>query len=408
MVISLPMFPAGARFAGRFSTVSVGSFFAMLAFWLIIRRDTLERKDLRCALLCFAIAMGIKLSAVVAAPILVLLILNRYDWKITKENLKIWLSESLLAVVAMVFFISPAILFYPFATEQAKASINVILNYMKANQSYSSINSLFDVISFTNYDIIGVLFCILLVALVGVGIYGVFVKKSKDLYLKDYIVIPVGFAAGLLYLCITVNTALDYRYMYANAILFVAPMGLIVLQHIVPRKETIKNAFIMGICIICTIGQLLYIRNQDILLNYTILAQKSEQQIETIRPIKEAIEKTGLQSVAMLSDYRSPYMVYNSFENDNVIYSYCIWDNLHEWQLEDTNIIMLSKLAQGSQPEQAFDEAVASFDEQKKENAYADRDARKQLIEQGVFNQKNWIKIYEDEFSYVFVREDAV
>ena len=39
---------------------------------------------------------------------------------------------------------------------------------------------------------------------------------------------------------------------------------------------------------------------------------------------------------------------------------------LHEWQLEDTNIIMLSKLAQGSQPEQAFDEAVASFDEQKK------------------------------------------
>ena len=65
VVISLPMFPAGARFAGRFSTVSVGSFFAMLAIWLIIRRDTLERKDLRCALLCFAIAMGIKLSAVV-------------------------------------------------------------------------------------------------------------------------------------------------------------------------------------------------------------------------------------------------------------------------------------------------------------------------------------------------------
>lgn len=409
VVICLPMFPAGAHFAGRFSTVSVGAFFSMFAIWLVIRNDTLTRKDLRLALLSFAVAIGIKVSAVVAAPMLALLILNRYGWKFNSENLKLWISECLIVVVETLFFISPAILFYPFMQTQARASIDILWSYMQKNQSISEINNPFELISHTNYNWISWLFCILLVVMFLIGFLGVFKDKRQDLFLKDYMAISIGLVIGVLYICLTINSGVDYQYMYCTAISFAIPMGLVILQHIPKVHDSLLKYGIAMVCTICCISQLFYIRNNDILLSYLIPVKSVKDQIETIEPIHDAISDLGLDTVVMLADYQAPYMVYNSLESKNFLYRICVWNNdLYAYTDEQINVILYSKLAPGSKSDEEFQNMISTYDPVLAEAAIQDRNARKLLVDQGIFNQKKWVKIYEDEFSYIFVREDVV
>lgn len=409
-VICLPMFPAGAFFAGRFSTVSVGAFFCMLSIWLVIRKDALARKDLRLALFSFAVAFGIKMSAVVAAPMLILLILNRYEWKWNLENFKIWISEALLASLAAVFFISPAILLYPFAPIQAENSIYSLKYYLNSTQTVSKIESMFELISYTNYDWISGLFCLLLIILVGIGLWGIYRKRQKDVFLKDYIAIPVGFLIGFLYLCLTIHSGITYRYMYATAISFAIPMGLITLQYI-PRisAKVVKN-FIIGVCIICCLSQLAYVKRGDYrtLLDYVSTIQAAKSQIATIEPIQNAISNLNLDSLVVLADYQAPYMAVNPFESENLAYRTCVWDDLHLHTDEKINVILYSKLALGSKSEEEFQNTIAAYDSTAREAAVQDHEARKMLVEKGSFNQKQWTKIYEDEFSCIFVRNDVI
>lgn len=407
-VISLPMFPAGAHFAGRFSTVSVGAFFSMLSIWLIIKNDILTRKDIRLALLSFAVAIGIKMSAVVVAPMLVLFILNRYNWKFNKENFNVWIPECLIAVVEVVLFISPAILFYPFMQTQARASIDILWSYMQKNQSVSGASNPFEIISYTNYDWVGYLFCILLVIMFIIGFWGVWKNKKQDLFLKDYMSIPLGLAIGILYLCFTIHSGVEYQYMYGTAISFAIPMGLVILEHIPKVHNSVRKYGVAMVCTICCIGQIFYIRNNDILLSYLIPVESVKDQIETIEPIHDAISDLGLDTVVMLADYQAPYMAYNPLESENLLYRTCVWNDLYAHTDEQINVILYSKLALGSKSEEEFKNTIATYDSAAAEAAIEDRNTRKLLVNEGIFNQKKWVKIYEDEFSYIFVREDVV
>lgn len=412
VVLLMPLYPSGAYYAGRFGTVNQAAFFSMLSLWLVIRNDELTRSDLRWALLAFAAAMGTKASAVVAAPLLALLILNRYRWKFTRANFRVWIPEIVLAIAAMVFFMSPAVILAPFAWEQAKGSARAIGSYLLANQNAGGMENPLNILSYVTFRWTAVLFALLLVGLAGIGAYMI-KRGEEELVWRDYLVIPAGFFVGILYLVLTIKTGLTYAFSYGTAISFVLPMGLLCLERLVPRKHKLRTLLVPIAAIFLVVIQLGFMDKQvkhqrhDNIFRYFQAAEESKAEVEKIASMRRAIEAEEMESVTLFMDYQSPIMLYNSYDYDNITYSQTIWNDLGTATTPDTNLLILSKKSAGFQSEEKFQTGISNYDEAQKAAANTDRESRVSLVDQGVFMGEAWDMIYEDEYSYIFVKNDS-
>lgn len=406
IVIAMPLYPAGGYYAGRFSTVSVVAFFSMLAMWLVIRKDALTRKDLRWALLAFAAAMGIKASAVVAAPALALIILNRYDWKVTLKNCKLWLEEIVIALVALIGFASPAILLFPLAPNQAYSSLKLLGSYLLGNQTLQGTFDPMALISYSTFQWTAAVFILLLSGLAVWGCYSIYRQKKAEMIWRDYVALPAGYGIGVLYLCLTVHSGLAYQFMYATAISFLLPFGLLLLEKFSARRG--GNFFIICACVVCCIAQLFYIQQHadSGLLAYSHDIASQIEKIESTKDVRSAILEADLDEVAFLADYQSPYMAYNPYEDHNLAFSCTMWDDLSNWKDFDCNVLLLSKSARGFLDESSFQQQISNLDLVAADTARRDREERTRLVDTGEFNDHLWNLAYEDKFSRLYIRAD--
>lgn len=406
IVILMPLYPTGGFFAGRFSTVSVVAFFSMLSLWLIIRKDTLNRQDLRWALIAFAASVGIKASAVVAAPTLALLILNRYNWKITLENCKLWVGEIFISLGALAGFASPAILLFPIAPDQAKSSLWLFHYYFEKNQA---LQGSFDPIAQISYSMFRWVAVILIVLLVGLAVYGGYSiwwqRKTENVW-KDYVALPMGYGMGILYLSLTVHTDVVYQFMYSTAISFVLPFGLLLLGKFSAHKA--GNIFIACFCTLCCVFQLSYIQGDTKIniLSYSRDVANNADKIKAALVIQNVVHEVCHDEIIFLADWQSPYMACNQFDDQNVTASYVNWSYVQDFEIPGINVILLSKSAQGFLAEEAFQQQIAGLDPITAESVRQDREERTRLVQTGEFNDQLWNLAYEDEFSYLFIRAD--
>lgn len=409
IVLLMPLFPTGGYFAGRFGTINQVAFFSMLSVWLILRNQIFTARDLRISLLAFAVAMGTKISAIVVAPMLILLILNRYNWKLNFTNVKVWIKESFIAFIAMIFFISPAIIIFPFAKQQALASIKLVFSYAVNNQNIGNFLNFIENIKYTYFDIVGyVLIALSFLALIW-SIKNL--KYKKDLIYKDYICIFSGYFIGIIYLALTITTGKVYSFSYATSISFALPLGIIFVEHIPFKKEKIKKSIVILSSIVLLFLQISFIirlciqpqnNKVDNIAKYFNEYSISRNQVNLLDDMQNAIEQLNMESITLFMDFESPILVYSSYDYDNIAYSETIWNNLGTINSENANIYILSKKAIGFQSDEEFNNILSSYSEQDKKIAITDREYRNSLLENSSSTGSEWKLIYEDEYSYIF------
>lgn len=412
VVLMMPLFPAGCEWAGRFSTVPQVAFFSMLSIYLVAKNEVLDRKRLRYALLAFAIAMATKVSAVVTGPLLVLLVLARYHWKFSWVNIKVWLQESLLAVVIMIVLMCPIVVFAPMYPEEAKASIDILLYYWTNNQGAADIFYNFKrCIMFTNFKGMAVLLNICLLLLILQGIIRI-KKEGKKIIYWDYILLPIGYYIGTFYLYATIGSGIMYVFMYSTAISFVLPFGVLLLENMESGKRK-GELCIRLVTILCCWFQISFMGNA-VQKNaaYNIFAyyqngMQSKERVENIRNMEKAVEELGMSEVNCYVDHGKMCNFYNAMEHDNVGLMEIVWDDWGNRTNNKVNLLALSKDSVGFYEDEMFEAVFANAEPQQQESMIADRRIRQELIEYGKFLDLDWELVYEDGDSYIFVRIDS-
>lgn len=407
VVFLMPLFPAGGYLAGRFGTVSQTAFFSMLSMYFVVKSDVLERKSLRYALCAFATAMAVKVSAVCMAPLLCMLILSRYRWKFTKDNIKIWTQEIALAVFVMIFLMSPAIVLWPWNSGNARASLYALMGYWKANQTSEGnfAENFIGALSFTTD--IWLMWCMLaaLLLLVLAGIMG---RKKGHTKYQDYIVIPFGFFAGMFYLSWSVGTGAIDIFKFATAVSFVFPFGLLVLEQFIMPDRKIQKFCIAGCSVILCLMQIGFISEQIRsgdpynILRYFQESEDHKDKIGKIQEMEMAVDRLCLDQVNLYIDYLAPLTFYCAQEHENLGNTLTIWDDMGSTDYEEANVIVLSKQSTGFLEEQEFLSEIGRLDEAGKAKYKQDRAKRNELVQKQMYLGKNWRLIYEDDESYIF------
>ncbi len=412
IVFLMPLYPTAGEFAGRFSTVPQVAFLSMLSIYLVIKKDLLDRKSLRNAMLIFALAMATKVSAIVTAPLLILLVLSRYGWRFTWTNIKVWITEGLLAVVVMLVTMSPIIALAPLDFEMAAQSWDMLLSYWLSNQTKGDV-----AVNFTN----SILFTyspgmalVLEGGLLLLAAYGMRqIKKNKyEIYHWDYVILPIGYFIGVIYLSFSIGNGFLYVFMYATSISFILPFGLLLLDHIKVSKERLLNALIVFVTIGISVWQIAIIggriekKQTYNVFNYFQKGIVSKQDIANMRNMEEVVSQLDLPQVNYLIDSYSIINFYNSFEHDNVGYALTIFNNFGTIALEDANLIVLSKKSVGFYSDSDFKKAISQMDTETQEQYRIDRETRITLVETAQFLDQNWTLIYEDDNTYMFARLD--
>lgn len=409
VVLLMPLFPAGGHYAGRFSTVSQVAFFSMLSIYYIVRNEVLLAKDLRKALVAYALGMATKVSAVAVAPILILLILSRYNWKFTYANIKVWIRESILAVVIMICAISPVLVVAPLASKQARQSWEILQRYWTSNQGESDfINNLIQSLCRTLPFWLVLVLHVLLILLVSKQIIRCIRRKQVQ---WDLIWIPVGYIIGIIYLCATIPTGARYVFIYETAFSFFMPFGLLCFD--IKNLKDMQNKFFYKCMVTVCLGfcflQLTHImvmvgeKKEINILSHYQKAKNSEVSVEQILKIEKQISQLNLEKINIYADYKGPYSAYSKYEHKNVETCIWIWDNLG--RALDANVLVLSKSSVGFYSDEKFDIHIKTYSELKKDTAVEDRKIRKNLIKENIFNSELWELIYEDDHSYVYVKQ---
>lgn len=397
VVLLLPIYPAGAYWAGRFGTVNQTAFFSMLSVWLIIKHDELDRKKLRSGIMTFAIALATKVSAIVVAPLLVLLVLLRFKWKFGFKNILIWFQEGILAFAVFIVCMSPALALAPINLDRARDSWNILLTFFTNNQGTANIMANFKgMIGMTTWNIFYYFMCAGLIVLAVNEIC----KRKK---IGDYTIFLAGYIIGILYLCGTIPTGSTYVFMYSTAVSFVLPLGILAFE-LLEKRLLISVASVM-----CISLQMFYCGNKVLrkgsynIYEYYQRVNDNEDIKDEIYIIKQLIEDAaGDGEISYIIDYQGPYGFLTSLENNRVIFDAIVWDDLPSWQEMDFEFMVLSKNSAGFKNEEDFESEIQSFDQERRNNAIIDREIRQQLSKNKIAFGYQWDKIYESERLYIF------
>lgn len=390
-IFLMPIFPTGAYFAGRFGTNPQTAFFSMLSVWYVLKNSKIDTIDLRKVLGSFALAMGTKTSAIIIAPILILLVLERYGWKFNKRNIVIWIRESFFAFILMVFTISPAILLAPFNIQNATNSFNVLYSYVSQRSGSADI-----ILNFGGF--IGESYFLMAAVLLFLGL--IYLSATQK-YKRDFLWLFCGSALGILFLCRTIDYGSMYIVIYGFAISFVLPLGLIALEYINVKDIKIKSRIVSVICCLMCVQQLFFIGGKVIRNDsYSILAYYDYymNNVSAYNARHNALLDNNNGNIIVFVDWSVPAIV-SSLGHEDITY-YTIWNDLGVYNQEVNNIVLDKKCDAMTKTQeelqQILDENENSLS-QSKQLRMNDFYARQSLVYNNRLFDSEWKLYYEDE-----------
>lgn len=220
-----------------------------------------------------------------------------------------------------------------------------------------------------------------------------------------------GYCTGTFYLCYSIPTGASYIFIYATSFSFVISLGIIGYTRIKGNK--LGKKIIICICILMIVMQGIKIidisKKRETIdpLAYYKSWNENREKISEIQQLREYMLPIIKERESYcLIDYLGPMEFISSLERNSTVTENVIWDNLAEWDMSDTDFIVLAKQSRGFLPQQEFDKEVNDMDEGNKKIAIKDREMRQNLIHNEVINEKSMKKIYESDWIYVYVDED--
>ncbi len=395
----MPLFPTLNFYSSLFSCNPHVAFFGILAVYLIAKNREVSDSDLRWSLLCLAVAGGIKITAVLILPIWGLLLLNRYEWRFSVNDVKKLSLNGLVFFALCVFFISPQFYIGIFKKEY----LNNILTTLSWATSFGSEGDSSFLVNIKNgvmkstyfipvYFVLFVLF-ILLICRGSVENVDSKEKRTFSGILKnDFFCYLLGYAVAVVLLCLKIQHGTLFITYYYTAICFVLPLGLVYLEKI-KGKKIILVSLLLAQCLFIGVKVSSYASDSFFAYydRYHDLKESgSMNEILYLRDkIFDGLEEKN-EEIKVAFDGASPHFV-NPVKHQNA-QIYTIWQDFAQQSktIEPDAIVMVKDW----------------LSEQYRSDHYEDYMARMEFVHTGRFHNSYYVQAANTENYLLFLKED--
>lgn len=395
-------FPTTAYFSMRFGTVAQVMFFSSLSFYLTARKQHFEKKDLTWIAITLAAAGGTKLSGLLISPLIALILLDRFKWKINKKNLKAGVHFISIFLPSLIFFSNPKLFFAPFSPSIWKSySQTMSEQLIKVQTNFGDTTSVTEKIKQAISGSASVDIYIFPILISGLLFQSITATNKKKYYKRDFLYIAITLILAAAYLIHKVQMGCHYITIYYTAVSFLLPIGAFFLEKI--RNST---ALILGLFLL--ISNIFLNKNfiMDSPIGFNAYFSKA-QTPKTQRMIslqKELQDKVAIQSpkkLYILREYTTP-PIYSNIRPE--IEEALAFDNIHivsKVHSEPYDIIGFDKSASALINEEAFKVLTEKCDSSVAESLGENRRFIKNFLETKTLNSENYSILLEKD-EYIF------
>lgn len=388
-------FPTTGYFSLRFGTVSQTAFFSALAFYIAISRKSYDVKSIGYIGAAAGAALAVKLSAMLILPFIGLILADRLNWKISKENFK-----------KAGIFIGTAIVTY---LALGQPNFREILAQIQTTKiSYGDNLPLIDNLQ---ASIFGPFLHQFIFAIFLTGLLVLAVRNIRNN--RDYLFVFISILMCTAYLLATIKMGAAYISVYATVYMYLLLLGVVSLDYLKAGSQIA----VCGILIVS--GVLLNFENiyskdaekLPISWNSFYLAQEDDAtlaNIEAQNKINLILNKKGWKReghISILRDYRSPEVISSVKSNVDMIVSY---DNftliLNGKKSSIYDLIVFSKSGVGFMTAEDFDKRSSNADASILEVYQGDRAFVTEFLKTRKLGGQTYSEIYADKKNIVFLR----
>jgi hypothetical protein len=387
------LFPSFGFFSLRFGTVNEVLFFCLLSLFLTVADDPSTLRGRLLISISLALAGGVKLSGLLIAPLIVVMVAIRYKYRSLAVLIRDLALVTAVFLICLIAFSNPALIAYPFQIEYWQDYHKTLSYFIATTQQANGPLNPFK----RGYSIFfGSVGCLVYISLLFWGLCMRAVKAdAKRLDLLAIIVTLLFVATYLFYFVRNGNSAT----LYFTSISFLLLFGLPFLCDL-PRGKIILGAVIFLELIDLSI-RVSAQRGSDIQatsLNHLTYYMKDFQSIHLIKEsnrISECIRaKDKKWDAHVFVDFTVPTGL-NSLSFPNACISVA-WNNLSSIGKycghREIDYIVLDKQAPGALSQDLFETKIKSLNPKMASDLLIDRDSRRAIINGDYFDGRHFTK----------------
>lgn len=388
-------FPITGYFSQRFGTVGQTMFLAMLSTYFAARKEQMERKDLIQVSLCMAMAAATKLSGLLIAPLVTLLVFDRYRWSFRKEALKDY-------GLGMVVFALATLLLGQYNKRELLSQIK--LTQTNQGAYVGPYLSFFQGIA--NLSLPSSIFFTLLAAL--------FFEswrrwKRGEARAKDplYFLISLGFIS--LYLIFTVKMGNFYISTYFTSVAFLLPLGMLAFHFFPTHYRPYPAIAFVLLSLFLNKERIIVADGHDYPVSWNAYYLKARSpKIQKELAVQQKLREQLAPFIATITpfeifrDYRvpGPCSILDQGARDVITY-----DNFHIYPQKAYDLIGLSKSSHAFLDKESFHKQFGNIAPKSLEGFTKNRQWVQNFIKTQKLEGTNYQVLFEDESLIYYLKQ---
>ncbi|MBM5461558.1 hypothetical protein H8F21_28790 [Pseudomonas sp. P66] len=389
-VLIFALFPSMGYFSLRFGTVNAVTFFSLLALYYALKQEKSTTWGVTRVALSLAIAGAIKLSGLLIAPLIALLLLRRLDWSRAVKTLVPPLIVFLLVLGVMI---NPSFLLIPSAPHFWIDYLNDLQKFLEVTRIPEGPANPVERFYYGVFRAFGAFLAMLLL------MFGWFIAMRQDRSVRsDFLAIIAIFVSVAIYLAVSVKNVSSVG-SYFTGISFVLLLG------VVGYARSSSGPRVLGVIISLLFLQQLFLLNKGIQsetpgmshASYFIAKEFVEDDVALATSALACVKEhsNGASVGQILIDFTVPVAI-NSISHPETCLSMA-WDNLspaRKYCGSPVDFLILdAEKAVGFLPAELFDEKIKSTNATMAEVYREDRKNRELLINQGEFGNQHYTQV---------------
>jgi hypothetical protein len=372
-----------------FRTLAQGCFFCSLSFYLTIRKKSLEKNDLKYIAISLACGIATKISNALILPLIAIILLDRFSFKISKTNCKL----AFIFLIRLVFFSiilsNPSLIYCVFVPDIFFNYVNTLkfhINFTKTSLSQSNdvINNFKNTIKFGYFSLIMMwLYVIMFITKIYYDL-----KNNKNNKF-DFVYIFIFNILAFIYLCINIKIGWSYIAIYFLPLSFLIIFSLIFLE--IFNKKQLKIFFVVILLLTLTTSyksisekhfEYFKLNNNEKIKNI-LISQKEIQDLIIINDKK----------ITILADYRCP-IIYSNIKYNNFL-TYLYFDDINKAPQYDFDYIFMNKEGLLFKDDDLFKKELINIDESYINDWVESRKILNNIIQNNQFGDNRYQLIYD-------------
>ena len=391
--MSYPLFAIASL---NFKTVAQTTFFCALSFYFTIRKCELAKKDLRYIALALAAALGTKINTALFAPLIAVFLIDRFGWKLTKENIHYGLYFLAYFIPASIFFINPSLFLAPFDFSFWTDYKNFMQNHITLLQTADGatrgfVDSLVQALRYHLWRygillIMALIFCIKIILDI----------KSKTKHRFDFLYILIFICCAVIYIGHTIKIGGWYAANYFFSFSFLIMLVIVTIDKLTNNK--LRVAILIALFV--TGFSLQHRSIIDSYCRYFIVSNQVKDKIKAQKEIQQLIKKPTKKLNFL---YEHPLIIYSNIDNKVLnIVSNINWHHTVKTDHLIYDYIVLDKKGDILMSEQDFQKRKET---RNSELIKKNRKKIKHLLETGDFQNATYKIIYDENQVLVFAKQ---